>query len=427
MSTARVLNRRLRCRRLVAATAFLLLAAALGAAQAAGGADSGPRRVLLVLRQAADAGYEADTLTFISRSLFAGLQMDVEVRAAQTVLVDSVGSEAPAADDALSAAAAAQGADAWLTVTISGGADSTPVHVRSLDVARQELVIDQDVTVEGTLTPLDLAATDWSGVAHLLADAYPAAGINARRANTLAPGTARLVINGRPESVVAIRGSQSVSLGSDGKAIVALDAPAQYVLRATAPGFLPVSRTIYLAATREIALGQQPAPRWAMAASVVDLAYPGASISWLFVPDIAFLSAGFTTYVAGLALNSTEAFSYRPLTSLIVETGAYLLPSDSIVRPYYSLGGFFRLVVAPEYVGLDPLAPGGFQLVLGAEIGGKPRGRLFLEWAPQFYVTQFPALLQASLGTGDTPPGWRFSAQSASEVLTLRLGYRWMP
>ncbi len=406
----------------LALAALLLLATFPSFAQAAAGA---PRRVLLVVSQAPGAAFDADALLMMSRSLITALQMDPGVAGTRTLLVDPVAPGLPASDDALDAAAAAQGADAWLLVEPGRNGDAVTLRLRSMDLGLQQVVIDTTVNVQGTLSPLELAGMDWSAVAHLVARAYPATGNVAAAASVPRRGSARLLIHGHPGSTVAIRGLPDLHIGSDGTATVSLDAPAQYVLRATAPGYTPVTRSLYLAANREISFDQKRTPSWALSVRMVDFAYPGADLSLLVASGPVFVTAGFTTYMVGLALNQEEILSSTPLTNLALQVGAYLAPADSIVRPYFGFGVFARVVDAPAYVGLDPLSPGGLQLVLGVETAGRAEDRFFVEYVPQFFATRFPALLEASLGAGNTPPGWLFSVGSAADLLSFRIGYRW--
>jgi len=405
--------------------AVVVLSLAVATFPAAAAPAGGPPRILLVVRQAAGAGLDTDALLLVGRAALTALQMDSAVRSAGILLVDGPDTGAPATDDSLTGSAVTQAADGWVALTVNAtGPQGARVHVRSVAIAGEDVVIDQDVTVNGSLSATALAETDWSPIASLLAHAYQT---TARRPPA-APlqGSVRLVIHGRPGTSVSVRGGPSARLDAGGSASLELHAPGQYDLHASAAGYVPQTQRLFLTANREISLDLRPDPRWALSLSVVDLGYPGASLGWVFVPDKLFVSLGFTTFVAGLALDQQEVISSRPLTNFLLQAGAYILPTDAAVRPYFTFGGFVRFVDSAAYVGLDPLSPWGLQFVLGAELGGQAHGKLFLEWTPQLFVTQYATFLQASLGTGSTPPGWSFFGTGAADILTLRIGYRWL-
>jgi hypothetical protein len=63
---------------------------------------------------------------------------------------------------------------------------------------------------------------------------------------------------------------------------------------------------------------------------------------------------------------------------------------------------------------------------VGAEIGRTLRGGIFLEYAPTMYFTSLPNLFRASLGTGGISPGWIFNPTFVVNLLSFRMGYRWL-
>jgi hypothetical protein len=384
-------------------------------------------RVLLLVSIGGDAAEKAEELTLLSRSLLVALQTNPAVEAAGTLLVDSLGSEVPSDDTGRAVIAREKGADGWLWIQVTQMNGSVHLGLRAVDLARPTEGLNAEMDMAGDILPLDVPALDWSPAAQKLVE-----GFGPREGDappTSAPGapanTARVVVHARPGSTISVKGMPSVKVDAEGTATVTLPVPAEYTVRAAAPGFAPLTRELFVSFDRDVSMVQAPGARWSFAASLADFAYPGASLSWLFIPDWVFLTAGFTTYVAGLAFNQTDVISSSPLTNVTLLVGAYLAPADSALRPYVAVGGFLRAVDAPVYVGLDPLSPGGLQLALGLEVAGKTPGRFFLELGPQLLATQYPSLLQASLGAGKLPPGWVFGTWGAADLLSLRVGYRW--
>ncbi len=404
--------------------AVLLCAGALSArAQDAPAADTLPRRVLLVVSAASGSGLEQDGLELLSRSILIGLQTDPGALSAGTVFIPPPAAMDPASDEERAQAARVQGADAWLWVEALPGAGQARVLVRSFDIARNRAGPEESVTIPGGLAPLGLPDVDWSAVAGVAVRAFSAA---ADAEVTYAPpASSKLSIRARAGTVVSVTPGPSVKVDEGGSASVTLDAPAAYTLRATAPGLSPARAQIFLTADREVTIPQVPAARWAVEASLADLTWPEASLSWFAVPDWVSLGIGATTYLLGFALNGDRVFSSAPLANLSLRVGAYILPADSGFRLYAALSGFVRLIHAPAYFGLDPLSPVGARLAIGAEIARTVRGGFFLEYTPTMYFTKLPQLFRASLGSYDIPPGWLFEPGFALNLITLRLGYRW--
>jgi hypothetical protein len=251
-------------------------------------------------------------------------------------------------------------------------------------------------------------------VARLVARAYPPLRADSEGLFD-GPTSARLSIHARPGSTVKVAGGPEVTIGDDGITAVTLAAPAEYSLRATAPGFSPATQRVYVASDRDVTLPQDPGARWAVEGALADMADPGLSLSWFIVPDSVFVGLGATTYSFALALSQDEVFLSLPLTSAYLRMGFYLGQADSTFRVYTAIAQFFRIIHAPVY------------FVLGAEIARTYRGGFFLEYTPTIYPTRLPNLFRASLGAYDIPPGWVFTPDAALNLLTFRVGYRWMP
>jgi hypothetical protein len=93
---------------------------------------------------------------------------------------------------------------------------------------------------------------------------------------------------------------------------------------------------------------------------------------------------------------------------------------------YSAFGGFLRVGhSASSLVSLDPLSFGGIKSILGVELMVSPQGSIFMEYAPAAYFTVFPELLRASLGPGNSLPGWVFGTAVGINFLSFRAGWRW--
>jgi hypothetical protein len=239
--------------------------------------------------------------------------------------------------------------------------------------------------------------------------------------------TARLLVHARPGSAVQIDGKRTATVDAQGTGSVSLAIPAEYVIRVSGQGFSPVSRSIFLTADRELTITQVPAPRWAFEGGLADMSSPSVGVSWFPLPDFLSLGLGATTWALAFALNDKAVFASVPLTDPYVRLGIYLMPADWALRMYADVAAFVRVIHAPGvYFGLDPLAPVGLQAVVGAEIARTLRGGIFLEYAPTMYFTSLPNLFRASLGTGGISPGWIFNPTFVVNLLSFRMGYRWL-
>jgi hypothetical protein len=72
---------------------------------------------------------------------------------------------------------------------------------------------------------------------------------------------------------------------------------------------------------------------------------------------------------------------------------------------------------------LDPLAPAGFEAVLGIETPIGASARFFAEYEPMLYSTATPELLRS---TQRSRAGWIFFSRAALQLLSSRIGIRWL-
>jgi hypothetical protein len=146
------------------------------------------------------------------------------------------------------------------------------------------------------------------------------------------------------------------------------------------------------------------------------------------MPNFLFVRGGFTTYLAGLLFSGDSyrsLFVSETLNLLDLGAAAYLNDADRNLRAYAGMGGFLRLVTAKGFFGLEPIAPGGLQAILGIEYSRRLKQRFYLEFDPLLYFTSDTQLLIASLPSEQSRTGYAFFDKAALYFLNLRLGFRW--
>ena len=401
---------------------LLLLALAAGtlSAQETSPQVLAPRRLLLVVAGQGNAGLSPRELTLASRSLLLALQSGRQ----DLVLVEPAREPGSTSDGDLSRLAGESGADCWILVEISDSAAQSALRVRSFDVLSSSIVVDRTIrrTTDAGLSVASLPNERWEDVLALLSGAYPP------RAAEAAPvkdaGRAALVVRALPGTVVTLtKGAKGrATVGADGSARLEVPAPLVCELRAAKSGYLPVRQAVYVRGDRDLVIGQEPAPRLSIDASML-MAWPGVAVLWAPVPEWFFVRAGLTTYLLGFVMREDAVFTTDPFSTLDVLAGVYLNTADNPVRFYAGAGGFVRFVHAPNMLfGVDPLAPVGLQAVIGAETRLGPSAKFFLEIEPMLYATRYPLLL---LSTQDSTKGWFIFSQAALQINSVRVGARW--
>jgi len=409
-----------------------LAGAAVLSAQAPGQPLSG--RVMLYVDEVKDGPLSADQLFMMSRSALLGLQSAVP--GLQLIELAS-GSLSPASEKSLTRRAAEGGAASWIWLQASGDRSRIVVRARAFDLPSGTNAFDQSIERDGGFSAPRLASDSWSDLAALVQQGMPAAVPVAAAASSPSaasgsePGGAVLTVRARPGTeVTGPKGMRAVA-DADGVARLSLAARAEYTLRSTRAGFYADTQRVFVSGDQELVLHQAAASRWAIDASMFQMAYPGVEGSYFLVPNWIYVKLGFTTYLFGLALNDAQVFSSNPLTNIVAQAGSYLRPEDVVFRPYVNVGAFLRFVHAPGVlVGIDPVSWGGLQASLGTEIGSNPHGRFFFEFQPMMYFSSVQGLLEASLAASsndsDTPTGWLFFSAGGLDLLCFRVGYRWM-
>jgi hypothetical protein len=378
-----------------------------------------PRRLMLVVGQADAAGLTEEELAVVSRSLLLALQ---EARA-DLVMAEPARKAQDPSDDGMSRLAEESGADCWMLVEISGAEKEPVFRVRSRDVLNGSTVIDATVRRQAgeTISVMSLPNERWDDLSALLSGAYVA-----REAADLPvrdPGSALLMVRALPGTVLSFSGGAKAIVGPDGAAEVSLPAPAAYELRAAHARSASVQRSLFIQSDRELAIEQKPASRFAVDA-YAQICWPGLAVSFFPVPERLFVRAGLTTYLVGLVLRPEAVFTSDPLTNLDTMAGWYMSPASAAARVYVGAGGFLRFVHAPGWpMRMEPLAPAGAQLVLGAETSIGASARFFAEYQPMLYGTATPELLRS---TQRSSAGWVYLNRAALHLLSIRIGIRWL-
>ena len=406
--------------RFILPSVLLLLALPAGA-QEASAPDMVPRRLLLTVAAGPSSPFSANDLLMVSRSVLLRLQL-----ASTEIAVVEAGPQSGGTNAAFpEAEMRAAGADCFLSLTLSGTWSALRVHATSRDLAEKITVLNATIQREGWSSSQDIADEGWDEIVRPVAQGYHA--VAAAAAVGTGPALARLTVRALPGTILlGPEGSQQKKVGKNG--LAAWDVPVlrQYSLTARLAGYHPVTESIFLTSDREIDLQQVKDPTWSFEAALVDMSIPGIEISRAVIPGVAFVRLGLATSLITLDLSAPGLFGSDPLSVLSLQFGLYFTSEDAFVRLYAGVGAFARLVhplgVAPF---LDQLAPAGVAGVFGGEIFPSSRGAFFVEWTPRVYKTDFPDLLKAALGTGDPRPGWFIGTNSAAELLSMRIGYRW--
>jgi hypothetical protein len=398
----------------------LLLLASLSFAQDAGPGVPAARRIVFSLARDRAADITEGQSLMISRSMLARLQA---ARTDYIVIERPVSVVAPSESD-LSAEAKDEGADGWISVTIAGGWDSMRIGVRCFDLLTNSRAVDQSFTRSG-MSLGEIPREGWNDIVQAVAPQF-------RSASAAAPGpagsaVAHLTVKARPGTRVTGLGPAFLEVGADGQAIRELPLSREYLLRGELPGTYPATARIFLSADREVQLRQDPAPQWALEASLQDAGYPRIDVTWFPRAGGAYVRLGLMTYALGLAFNETEIFSSAPLTNIEAQMGVFFGRVDSLFRFSFGIGCLVRVATVPgAYFGLDPLSPWGVRGIIGMEVSPWPRSRLFVELTPTVYMTPAPDVFRQLLGSGTIPPGWIAGGGSFAEIFSIRFGYRWM-
>lgn len=359
------------------AAAALLLAGALAAAQAP------PRGVLLYMARLPGSQIADADLLVLYESLIARLLS--EAPSLLPIEAPAVG-HAPAAPEERSREARRAGGDAWLWVGV--GAGERTLRTQSCDVAAGDAVSERVIEAgagDGSAAAWDALVADVRTRFPQLPPAQP------RTGQPAAVQTAEVRIRAVAGTRISGLPVEDIVVGPEGEANVTLDSPAAYRITATHSGYLPVTRSFFLAgAPLQIECGQKPVSRWGFEAALSNLAYPSFEALWLAVPDRVFVTLGATSFAVGVPLWADEDETDAPLTQVGASLNVYLGRPTGALRPYAGVEAFVRLLGGAgdgwPGVELDGEAKVGFGAALGLEMARHPVLRPFVELNPQAYL-----------------------------------------
>ncbi len=407
---------------------FLVFIAGFCYAQEPQRSAGAPRRVLVSVQGQQGDAYSPVDLLILEKSLALALRESSE----ELHVVESGKSGFPASTAQRSEAARAMGADCWLWVGISGSRDSPSFAVQSFDLLRNAMSFEQSIPQEGPIVLSGARSAAMDQIARLMLENYGVA----RTAASPEPGqtdqapqnptSAILRIHARPGTAITGLQAEKIKVGLDGVAVVAVDAPASYIIVARLSGYYPAQRSFYVDSSRDVEMSQEPASLWSLEASSFNSFFPAIDASYFFVPNWAYVKLGLTSFLFGFRLDDNAVIYSFPLIDFTLQAGCYLAPEDSVLRPYASAGAFIRFIFPPDFTPrLDPVSPFGFQLTLGSEAQVTMKLRLFLELVPMLYLSRHTDLFLASLGRS-TAGGYLFMPWAVIGFSNLRFGLRWL-
>jgi hypothetical protein len=292
-----------------------------------------------------------------------------------------------------------------------------------------------DVLAEGAIegpepTERDLAEFWWISVADAAEASLPKVKKTLVRIEG-APGT---VITGQSGKDRSGLGEVDLVIPEEGFLEVPLRVPGTYPWRATSRGAYPERG--YFGALEQgasLSIPRRPLRAWTVETALYMTQFPDIWGAWRFFEDYLYVRLGLTQFLAGLYLVREDYGVETPPVILSlglvqpgVGFGGYFLPPDAYVRPYATATLFTRILILPQtFPRLDPIAPMGTTLMLGAEWKVTNRSAVFLELGTAFYPFCDGFLMAASAGSEDSGPvSTAWGDSWFLEVPILRFGAR---
>lgn len=328
---------------------------------------------------------------------------------------------APIGEDTITAASRSQ---CQLAVIVSSQ-NLPPSEARSSWAVLDSL--SRNTLAEGVIegpepTAIDLLEFWWLPIVAAVETASPSA------------SSSRILVEGAEGTRITGLGDGEHVLPSSGILELELLLPGVYRWRAVSKGSYPETGAFaFMRAGDTLTIPRRSLHSWSIELGSMMAQFPDVWASWRFANDWLFVRAGFSQYLLGLYLvderygkDTPSALLSLPMVQPGLGLGAYMLPSDSLIRPYASASAFIRLSApGSERWSIDPIAPMCLLGVLGAEWRFSFRVAAFFELGGTYYPFANGPLLVASKEV-DVSDTWKpdYGEGWFLDMPTMRLGIR---
>jgi hypothetical protein len=335
------------------------------------------------------------------------------------------------------------GADAYLTITITGEKDRIQIIFLAFDILQNKIAIDEK-TIEKSREIRGLDRSFWQPVTADVANGFrPISGDLVIKEITKHTGKenliqevqgVKIVIVAQPKTIVAGMGKNTYTADEDGLVRLELPGSSTYELYATCAGFYPVRKQIYIAnEPLRIELDQEQGSNFGVDLFLQQVDYIGAGFRWYYVPNMWFFDFRSTLFFWKLIwpTNGDKNRYEAPVTHLGLYGGFYINNEDSLFRFSVSTGVFCRLTfIEPLGIILDPISQFGITFgALDIEISPMEHYRFFIEYSPTLYFSNNIELFKASVTSNKSnnngkTPGYAFAGDIAFDYLDIKVGFR---
>lgn len=387
------------------------------------------RRLLLYFEVDAGAGFTDQQRTLLYESLVASLSDSSD----KVALLEYQGPDIPDGDQQKSTVAEETGADAWLHVTVGGNFDTAAIQARCLDLLNGITVFDLEIEKELIRGTRELGLLFWNETQAAVAEYF-------EQALNMESVLGDLTFQALPGTRIKGIGLGRLKTAENGSATAQAALPSTIPFRATKPGYFPIEGQIYMDQPEKvISLEQQLGTRIAFDIFLNNMSYPGFNFMYFLVPDTVFARVSVLTYLVGFVLDERDGeavsmFTSHTLNNFGFSFGFFFNAPDRPFRPYFSLGGAWRIITAEGYWGLEPAAPVAAQPILGFEYSRSQKYKVYAEYAPYFYFAPERYLFTLSLPSnhgGDNLP-FRFLPKNGDpedwaviwEIFVFNIGVR---
>lgn len=310
------------------------------------------------------------------------------------------------------------GADAWLCVRVIPQGDAYGVEFELKDLLSDEAFSGSySYPVPGFRDMKDLF---WYDVAQAVREYLPERSEERALRVQALPGT----------RLTGIPGRRTIKVGPSGAVRFPGAGGGMLTLRAEKPGYYPEELIVRPGeGLTEISFHQERGAKALFDVYTWNAQFFGAEFGVYTLPGEVFLKTGITSYLLGLYLPD----EYDTYDSLIIslsllqfhiKVGCYLTDADALVRLYGTAGVFSRIILSSAYVGVDTIAPFGFQPAIGLEFSRLGAGKLFFEYAPTLYVGEKAGML-ADTSSSENHMPYLGSEYFFFEPIAFKFGVRW--